>query len=96
MDTSTQIFSQEKRKEKAQECRIIFEKLDKDTSYYTVLNDDGEAKYIGRIEIVKSLDEYCTCPDQFHRNTRFYKDEHGFSLQCKHMIQAKKLRGWGL
>ena len=95
METSNQILSHEKRKEKSKDCLIQFVKLDKNFSYYNVLSEDGNIKYIGRIEIVPSLNEYCSCPDQFHRNTKFYQDEHGFSLACKHMILAKSLRGWG-
>ncbi len=94
METSAQILSQEKRKAKSKDCRIQFVKLEKNFSYYNVLNDDNSIKYIGRIEIIPSLNEYCSCPDQFHRNTKFYQDEHGFSLNCKHMLKAKKLRGW--
>lgn len=94
METGHQILSQEKRIAKSKEVNIQFMFLAPEFCYYYVLNDEGKIKYTGRIEIIKSLTEGCSCPDQFHRNNRFYQDEHGFALQCKHMISAKKLRGW--
>jgi len=94
METSQQILSQEKRQSKSKNCIIQFVKLGKNFCYYNVLNEDNSIRYIGRIESIPSLNEYCSCPDQFHRNNRFYQDEHGFVLQCKHIIQAKQLRGW--
>lgn len=94
METSTQILSQEKRITKSKECVIQFVKSTETFAYYDVLNMDGSIRHIGRIEKVPSLNEYCSCPDQFHRNSKSHRDEHGFSLQCKHMIQAKEKRGW--
>lgn len=94
METSQQILSQEKRKSKSKDCIIQFAASGKNFAYYNVLNSDGSIRYIGRIESIPSLLEGCSCPDQFHRNTKSFQDEHGFSLACKHMIQAKKLRGW--
>jgi len=94
METGHQILSQEKRQLKSKDCTIQFVKLDDTFSYYNVLNEENKIKYIGRIEKTKSCDEYCSCPDQFHRSSKSYQDEHGFSLQCKHMIQAKAKRGW--
>ena len=96
METGHQLFSQEKRIEKSEKIRIEFVFVAPEFCYFNVLNKEGKIKYIGRIEIVKSLTEECSCPDQFHRNNRFYQHEHGFSLQCKHMLKAKKLRGWYL
>jgi len=92
METSVQILSQEKREEKSKDVKLKFFLATDTFCYYRVLN--GQMTYTGRIESKPSLTEGCTCHDQFHRNDRFYQDEHGFALQCKHMIQAKKLRGW--
>jgi hypothetical protein len=94
METSTQILSQEKRQSKSKECVIQFVKATEDFAYYNVLDEDNSIKYIGRIEKVQSLNEYCSCPDQFHRNNKVFRNEHGYSLQCKHMIQAVIKRGW--
>ena len=94
METGHQILSQEKRKSKSKDCIIQFVKSTESLAYYNVLNENYSIKYIGRIESIPSLKEYCSCPDQFHRNSKSYQDEHGFSLYCKHMISAKQLRGW--
>jgi len=94
METGQSLISHEKRLSKAGDCVIQFVESTITSAQYNVIDEDGAIKYIGRIDKTPSLDEYCSCPDQFHRNTKFYKDEHGFSLQCKHIIQAKKLRGW--
>lgn len=91
---SQQLFSQEKRVSKSKDCTIQYVKHGIGFLYYNVLDEDNKIKYIGRIESKPSLDEYCTCPDQFHRNSKAFQDSHGYSLNCKHMIQAKKLRGW--
>ncbi len=94
MDTLQQIFSQEKRTISSKSVTVRFVKSTNNFAYYDVLNKDIKIKYIGRIEKTKSCNEYCSCYDQFHRNSKSYQDEHGFSLQCKHMIQAKEKRGW--
>ena len=94
MDTSNQILSQEKRRSKSKDCIIQFVKLTETFAYYNVVNEDGSIRYIGRIEKIPSLNEYCSCPDQFHRNSKSFQDEHGVSLQCKHMIRAVIKRGW--
>ena len=92
METGLQLISQEKREEKSKSVMLEIFFSTNEFSYYRVLN--GTHPYTGRIEKTKSLIEGCTCPDQFHKNNKFYQDEHGFALQCKHMIQAKQLRGW--
>ena len=93
METSKQILSQEKRIEKSDTVDIQFTFLTEDFAYFNVVKD-GKIKYIGRIEKTRSLSEYCSCPDQFHRNSKAFQDSHGFALRCKHMIQALKKRGW--
>lgn len=94
METSTHILSQEKRQSKSKNCVIQFVKSTETFAYFNVIDEDYSIKYIGRIEKIPSLDEYCSCPDQFHRNSISYQNEHGYSLSCKHMIQAKAKRGW--
>ena len=94
MENSNQIFTQEKRIKKAKNTLVQFVTLEEKQSYFNIVEKNGTIKYIGKITKQDSLNEYCTCPDHFHRNTENYKNEHGFCLQCKHMIQAKTLRGW--
>ena len=95
METSQQILSAEKRQSKSKDCVIQFVKSTETFAYYNVLNeDDSSIKYIGRIEKIPSLNEYCSCSDQFHRNSKLYQDEHGFAFQCKHLMSAKEKRGW--
>lgn len=94
METGKQIITQEKRVKKAKDTKIQFIYLEEKLSYYNVLDADDKIKYIGRIEKIKSCNEYCSCPDQFHRSNKTYQDEHGYSLQCKHMLSAKIKRGW--
>ena len=94
METSTQILSHEKRKTKSKDCVVRFIKSTEKFAYYDALDEDGSIKYIGRIEKIPSLSEYCSCPDQFHRNNESFQNEHGYSMQCKHMIQAIIKRGW--
>ena len=94
MESSQQILSAEKRQSKANDCIIQFVKSTETFAYYNVLNEENKIKYIGRIEKIPSLNEYCSCPDQFHRNSKSYQNEHGYSLSCKHMLASKRLRGW--
>ena len=94
METGHQFIQHQRREERASNVKLEFFFLSDDFCYYRVLSNDNKIKYTGRIEKTKSLTEGCSCPDQFHKNNRFYKDEHGFALQCKHIIQAKKKRGW--
>ena len=94
METSQQILSAEKRQSKSKDIPIQFVTITDDFCYYNVLNEENKIKYIGRIEKIPSLLEGCSCPDQFHRNSKSYQDEHGFALQCKHILASKRLRGW--
>jgi len=94
METSTQFLTQEKRQEGSKDVSVQFVYEKDDFIYYNILSTDGGIKYLGRVEKTKSLSEYCTCPDFLHRNNIFYRNEHGFALQCKHIIAAKKARGW--
>ena len=70
MDTSAQFLTQEKRESKSKDCTIQFEMLTDGFAYYNSLDEENKIKYIGRIEPSPSLDEYCSCPDQFHRNSQ--------------------------
>ena len=93
METGNQMLSQQKRETKAKDLQVRLI-LRTDFSYYDILNTSGDVTNIGRIESTPSLNEYCTCQDFIYRNNKFYEDEHGFVLQCKHIIAAKKARGW--
>lgn len=63
--------------------------LAKAFSFFSV----NDKPYFGRITPDESLNEYCTCADFVFRNDDFMA-KHNTVLQCKHMIAAKKLRGW--
>ena len=101
METGHQLLSQDKRDKKSKEVNIQFTFLADDFTYYNVIKTEPMFQekftaYIGRITKVPTESEYCSCQDHLHRNSESYKNEHGYSLQCKHMIQAKKKRGWSI
>lgn len=94
METSRQILANEKRAQRSKDCKIQFTSMDYNSANFFVLDIDDSIKYVGRVERYPSIEEACTCPDQFHRNNTEYKNEHGFSLNCKHMIKAKSMLRW--
>ena len=88
-DKGKEILSNEKRKEKTKEVKIQFD----DPFHFKVLGEDGKLKYIGKLSPDFPLTEICTCPDQFHRNSENFRNEHGYALQCKHLRTAHEKRG---
>jgi len=99
METSQQIFSQKKRVQKSEDVRIQFTVETEKFCYYNVIKTEKLFRedyiaYLGRITKNPSEAEYCGCGDFLNRSTQNFKNEHGHVLQCKHMMQAKKIRGW--
>lgn len=77
------------RQVKSKSIPIQFIYLRRDFSYFSV----KDKTYFGRITPDQSLNEYCTCCDFMYRNDD-YKAKYQINLNCKHMIAAKRIRGW--
>lgn len=88
-DKGKEILSQEKRMAKAKDVRIVFTTPE----YFNVVDEFGSLKYVGRIRAPKPhVEDSCTCKDFENRNSEEYVAEHGFALQCKHLIAARSVR----
>jgi len=60
-------------------------------SDFNVIHPDTQkVKYIGRITASNDHAQFCTCPDNFHRNDAAYKSTHANGFQCKHQIAYRK------
>ena len=94
MEMGKQMIENEERAVRAEDVHIAFYFLNPEYHYFRVYDDDNNMKYQGRIDKTKSTLEDCSCPDEFFSNTKDYKHEHGYSFQCKHLIAARRLRGW--
>ena len=66
--------------------------IESDHSYFNVhdYEDLKKIKYMGRITDKRTHDEYCTCDDNFWRNTEDYKKTHALSFQCKHQLAYRE------
>lgn len=71
---------------------------------FSVLDDDGNIKYYGKVSANKEEDE-CSCPswnfgmkfelaspENNSKGESRYQAENGFSFQCKHLILAREVR----
>jgi len=92
METSNnENLSQEKRIIASRGVYVQIAELKADHSYYNVIDPDTKkVKYIGRISEANDHDQYCTCPDNFHRNTADYRNTHPNGFQCKHQIAYRE------
>lgn len=92
MLSSKEIFSDEKRIVASRDVYVQIADLGVNHSYFNVYdpNDLTKIKYMGKITENRTHDEYCTCPDNFHRNTEDYKRTHAESFQCKHQIAYRE------
>lgn len=88
MLSSKQIFSDEQRIIKSKGVYVQIAYLGINHCYFNVFdsNDQTKIKYMGKITNHRTHDEYCTCPDNFFRNTKDYKKTNALSFQCKHQI----------
>lgn len=106
MDAGKEMLQQDKAKLAAELVGIVFidsenfniiateDEIDKTTKLVKI--HKGEMKYNGKIIGPKPhIDDYCTCPSQFHRNNKQFQDEHGYAFQCKHLEQARAKRYQG-
>ncbi len=92
MENSKQIFSDEKRIVASKGVYVQIASLKVDHSYFNVFDpkDQTKIKYMGKITNKQDHSEYCTCPDNFHRNTEDYKNTHALAFQCKHQIAYRE------
>lgn len=92
MLSSKEIFSDEKRIEASKGVYVQIANIGINHSYFNVYDpkDLTKIKYMGKITEKRTHDEYCTCPDNFHRNTEDYKKTHSESFQCKHQIAYRE------
>jgi hypothetical protein len=92
METGKHLLQQDATKERAKETKIVFI----DMENFNVVDAEGSMKYNGKIIGSKPhIDDYCTCPSQFHRNNKTFQDEHGYAFQCKHLERARMVRYHG-
>lgn len=54
----------------------------------------GRAVYATGIGEIPSMDDFCSCGDFTNRNTEYYWDTHGHTLQCKHIIKSRSAVDW--
>ena len=87
MDMGKQIIFEERRKEKSKSVRIQFVESDR----FNVLDDEGNLKYIGKID-PKNQEDDCTCMSFIQGNKDRYVNANGQAFQCKHIMKAKELR----
>ena len=93
MDTSKQIFEQQKREEKAKNVSVKFIPFyDQKVYHFNVYDAEGKIKYIGVVAKDKLHDE-CTCHSFMFGNNENYQREHGRNFNCKHLICARTLLG---
>jgi len=92
MQTSSEIFSDERRLVASKGVYVQMAAIGINHSYFNVHDNDDltKIKYMGKITENRTHDEYCTCPDNFHRNTEDYKNTHPLSFQCKHQIAYRE------
>jgi len=88
-DAGKEMMSQEKREKKSRDVKIVFTTPD----WFNVVDEQGNFKYNGTVRAATpSLEDSCSCPDFGNRNSEEYKAEHGFALQCKHILKARSVR----
>lgn len=95
MDNSNAIKQEEKRKENSKSVIVFFPKA-KENNYNTfnIVDEEGNLKYDGNVEILPSIADSCSCPSYTFGNKPKgegeYSDTHGYSFQCKHIIAARE------
>ena len=92
MQTSKEIFSNERRVIASKGVYVQIADIGKDHSYFLIYDpkDITIKKYMGKINEANDHSQYCICPDNFHRNTEDYKRTHPYGFQCKHQIAYRE------
>ena len=100
METGKTILEKEKRISKSKELIIKIYTSSRNPSYFKVYDENGNAKYFGKVTSEGPYDS-CSCPsfyfgmkyakpeNQTVPFTSLYFAEHGHTFQCKHIIGAK-------
>ncbi|GEM_PF-4497198 len=100
------VYFQERRKEASKKVKLQF--VDEEFKKFNVLDDSGNVKYLGKIDLEKSIDDDCSCPsfeygmqyeklDEIGKKGKsLYLEYNGTAFQCKHIIRAKSMRMIGL
>lgn len=87
MEMSKEIFQNEEKIIRAKKVVVEFADFMGNHAHFNVIDPDTKKiKYMGQISINRNHSDFCTCPDNFHRNTENYKKTHALSYQCIHQI----------
>ena len=92
MNTSKQIFEQEKREKKSKDVITRLTSATTTGFNFDVYTNDvkEKVKYIGTIS-KDHLDDFCTCLSFFHGNSENYTKTNPLPFTCKHIIKAHSL-----
>ena len=91
MLSSKEIFSDEKRVVASLGVYVQIAAPKSNHEYFNVIDPNtNKIKYMGKINDKNDHSQFCTCPDNFHRNTEDYKKTHALGFQCKHQLAYRE------